>query len=54
MKKFTETDRYRELKMLYDAMCFSGHFTEAEKVFSRTVQEQKEYINKVKLQQQGQ
>jgi hypothetical protein len=53
MQKFTETDRYRELKMLYEAMCFSGHFTEAEKVFNRTVQEQKEFNNKVK-QQQGQ
>ena len=53
MQKFTETDRFSELKMLYEAMCFSGHFTEAEKVFNRTVQEQKEFNNKVK-QQQGQ
>jgi hypothetical protein len=53
MQKFTDTDRYRELKMLYEAMCFSGHFTEAQKVFNRTVQEQKEFNNKVK-QQQGQ
>lgn len=53
MQKFTDTDRYRELKMLYEAMCFAGHFTEAQKVFNRTVQEQKEFNNKVK-QQQGQ
>ena len=53
MQKFTDTDRYRELKMLYEAMCFSGHFTEAKKVFNRTVQEQIEFNNKVK-QQQGQ
>lgn len=53
MQKFTDTDRYRELKKIYDAMCFSGHFTEAQKVFNRTVQEQKEFNNKVK-QQQGQ
>lgn len=53
MQKFTDTDRYRELKMLYEAMCFSGHFTEAQKVFNRTVQEQIEFNNKVK-QQQGQ
>ena len=51
MQKFTDTDRYRELKMLYEAMCFSGHFTEAQKVFKRTVQEQKEFNNKVKQQQ---
>lgn len=54
MQKFTETDRYRELKMLYDAMCFAGQFGEAQKVFDRTVQEQKEFNNQVKLQQQGQ
>ena len=53
MQKFTDTDRYRELKMLYEAMCFAGQFDEAEKVFNRTVQEQKEFNNKVK-QQQGQ
>ena len=53
MQKFTDTDRYRELKKLYEAMCFAGLFDEAEKVFNRTVQEQKEFNNKVK-QQQGQ
>ena len=54
MKKFTETDRYRELKMLYDAMCFAGQFDEAEKVFRKTIAEEKEFNKKVKLQQQGQ
>lgn len=51
MKKFTETDRYRELKILYEAMCFAGQFDEAQKVFNRTVHEQKEFNNKVKQQQ---
>lgn len=51
--KFTDTNRYRELKKLYEAMCFAGQFDEAEKVFRKTIAEEKEFNNKVK-QQQGQ
>ncbi len=53
MQKFTDTNRYRELKKLYEAMCFAGQFDEAEKVFRKTIAEEKEFNNKVK-QQQGQ
>jgi hypothetical protein len=50
--KFTDTSRYRELKKLYEAMCFAGQFDEAEKVFRKTIAEEKEFNKKVK--QQGQ
>lgn len=52
--KFTDTIRYRELKMLYEAMCFAGQFGEAKKVFRKTIAEEKEFNNQVKLQQQQQ
>jgi len=50
--KFTDTSRYRELKTLYESMCFAGQFDEAEKVFRKTIAEEKEFNKKVK--QQGQ